>query len=336
MSSYSNSAALFTRQPTGPSLRPHSASSPAKASASSRSQPTVAAFTPRAAISFASCLGVVLRTMVVDGHVPAVVGQSDRDRTADPPAGTGHQCHLLLALDLSHPGPQMQRSPAAILNSCAGALLNGDCSPTAPRHRTVQALPLNRFAPNCPSLPTTHGDTAIGWSKRSVAEIERHGGWISFTRYMEMALYAPGLGYYVAGAAKLGGEGDFVTGAGNFAVVRPDARAPGCRDSSRTPEASVLELGAGSGTLAADAAGRTAQARNCLPERYRILEVSPELVQRQRRLLQQRLPGLADRVEWITSLPPHFTGVVVANEVLDALPVHLLAWQRGRRMSNVA
>jgi SAM-dependent MidA family methyltransferase len=88
----------------------------------------------------------------------------------------------------------------------------------------------------------------------------------------------------------------------------------------------VLELGAGSGALALSLLEEL-QVRNRLPERYRILEVSPELVQRQRRLLMQRLPGLADRVEWITSLPPRFTGVVVANEVLDALPVHLLAWR---------
>jgi len=157
------------------------------------------------------------------------------------------------------------------------------------------------------------------------AEVERHGGWISFTRYMEMALYAPGLGYYVAGAAKLGSEGDFVT-APEISPLFGRTLAGQVADILRHTGGGVLELGAGSGALALTLLEEL-QAGNRLPDRYWILEVSPELAQRQRRLLLLRLPGLAGRVEWITSLPPRFTGVVVANEVLDALPVHLLAWR---------
>jgi len=189
----------------------------------------------------------------------------------------------------------------------------------------VQALPLNRYAAELP-VPS---DDARRHSDRLVeeirAEVERHGGWISFTRYMEMALYAPGLGYYVAGAAKLGSQGDFVT-APEISPLFGRTLADQVADILAHTGGGVLELGAGSGALALSLLEEL-QARNRLPDRYRILEVSPELVQRQRRLLLQRLPGLADRVEWITSLPQRFSGLVVANEVLDALPVHLLAWR---------
>ena len=189
----------------------------------------------------------------------------------------------------------------------------------------MQALPLNRSAPELP-VPS---DDARRHSDRLVeeirAEVERQGGWISFARYMEMALYAPGLGYYVAGAAKLGSQGDFVT-APEISPLFGRTLAGQVADILAHTGGGVLELGAGSGALALSLLEEL-QARNRVPERYRILEVSPELVQRQRGLLMHRLPGLAGRVEWITSLPQRFTGVVVANEVLDALPVHLLAWR---------
>jgi len=143
---------------------------------------------------------------------------------------------------------------------------------------------------------------------------------------MEMALYAPGLGYYVAGAGKLGWAGDFVT-APEISPLFGRTLAGQVADILAQTAGDVLELGAGSGALAL-AVLEELQARNCLPEQYRILEVSPELKLRQRQLFQQSLPRLADRVEWITSLPQRFNGVILANEVLDALPVHLLAWLR--------
>jgi SAM-dependent MidA family methyltransferase len=187
----------------------------------------------------------------------------------------------------------------------------------------VQALPLNRSEPPVPSDDARrHSDRLVDEIR---AEVQGNGGWISFTRYMEMALYAPGLGYYVAGAAKLGAEGDFVT-APEVSPLFGHTLAVQVAEILAHTGGGVLELGAGSGVLALSLLEEL-QARNRLPDRYRILEVSPELVQRQRRLLAQRLPGLVDRVEWIASLPQRFTGVMLANEVLDALPVHLFAWR---------
>ncbi|HWH46977.1 MAG TPA: SAM-dependent methyltransferase [Burkholderiales bacterium] len=170
---------------------------------------------------------------------------------------------------------------------------------------------------------------ACGHSDRLVGKIrtviETHDGWISFARYMEMALYEPALGYYVAGTAKLGAAGDFVTAAEISPLFGSTLAGQVAEIISHTG-GDVLELGAGSGALAVSMLEEL-QALNRLPEWYRILEVSPELRQRQRRLFQQRLPALSDRIEWITSLPQRFSGVVVANEVLDALPVHLLSWR---------
>lgn len=87
----------------------------------------------------------------------------------------------------------------------------------------------------------------------------------------------------------------------------------------------ILELGAGSGALAAEVLGELRNLER-LPRRYFILDVSPQLALRQQRTIEQRLPELATRIEWLTTLPENFTGVVIANEVLDALPVHLIAW----------
>ena len=152
-------------------------------------------------------------------------------------------------------------------------------------------------------------------------EIAGAGGWLSFSEYMRLALYAPGLGYYQAGAAKFGEQGDFVTApqisalfsvclAGQIAEVLVKS---GCR--------TVLELGAGSGLMAADMLLELQRLQE-LPERYLILEPSPDLRERQHHLLRQRVPDLLDRVVWLDSLPEKgFSGVVVANEVLDALPV---------------
>jgi SAM-dependent MidA family methyltransferase len=156
------------------------------------------------------------------------------------------------------------------------------------------------------------------------AHIAAAGGWISFARYMELALYAPGLGYYMAGAHKLGGAGDFVTApeiSPLFGATIADQVAQLLPPSARQ----VLELGAGSGRLAADLL-KAWRATDRLPDRYFILEVSPELAQRQRETLGRELPELLDRVEWIARLPAQFDGVILANEVLDALPVHIVAW----------
>src|SRR5512139_3928130 len=151
-------------------------------------------------------------------------------------------------------------------------------------------------------------------------EIARAGGWIGFARYMQLALYEPGLGYYSAGARKLGPAGDFVT-APEVAPVFSRCLAVQCEEVLRTlGGGDVLELGAGSGVMAAALLEELAQ-RDCLPGRYRILDVSADLRERQRATLEAAVPHLLDRVEWLDQLPEDFTGIVVANEVLDAMPV---------------
>ena len=151
-------------------------------------------------------------------------------------------------------------------------------------------------------------------------EIKTAGGWISFARYMELALYAPGLGYYSAGSRKLGEGGDFVTApemSPLFArcIARQLAQLHG--DGLRT----VLEIGAGSGALAAELLLEM-EARGCLPDGYLILELSADLRERQRETLAQRVPALLHLVQWLSVLPSAFEGVILANELLDATPAH--------------
>jgi SAM-dependent MidA family methyltransferase len=157
------------------------------------------------------------------------------------------------------------------------------------------------------------------------SEIDHAGGWISFARFMELALYAPGLGYYMAGASKLGAEGDFVT-APEVSGLFGRTLAHQIAQVLSSNGGDVLELGAGSGAMAGDVLGEL-HCLDCLPRRYVILEPSPQLMQRQRDSLAQRQPALSARVEWVGDLPQGFAGVIIANEVLDALPVHLIAWR---------
>ncbi|GAB4116930.1 MAG: SAM-dependent methyltransferase [Sideroxydans sp.] len=156
-------------------------------------------------------------------------------------------------------------------------------------------------------------------------DIENQGGWIPFSRFMELALYAPGLGYYTAGAHKFGAAGDFIT-APELSSLFGRTLAGQLIEVMQGSAPHILELGAGSGKLALDILGELA-ARNALPESYSILEVSADLRERQRALISENLPHLAGRVRWLDTLPEHFSGAVFGNEVLDALPVHLLYWR---------
>jgi SAM-dependent MidA family methyltransferase len=163
-------------------------------------------------------------------------------------------------------------------------------------------------------------------------EIARAGGWISFERYMDLALYAPGLGYYSAGAHKLGEGGDFTT-APEISALFGACVAQQCAEVLRAlGGGTVMEIGAGTGRLAVDVLTRL-DALECLPERYVILEVSADLRERQRRLIEEKLPRLAARVTWIdapgaiSSGGGGFDGVILANEVLDALPVARFRWR---------
>lgn len=163
-------------------------------------------------------------------------------------------------------------------------------------------------------------------SERLVAvmreEIAAAGGWISFARYMERALYAPGLGYYSAGAEKLGAVGDFVT-APEISPLFGRTLARQAAEIVAATGGSILELGAGSGRLAADLL-LALEARGALPEHYAILEVSADLQGRQREHIADAAPHLLPRVAWLSELPTRWRGLVLANEVLDALPVHLV------------
>ena len=156
-------------------------------------------------------------------------------------------------------------------------------------------------------------------------DIAAHGGWISFARYMELALYAPGLGYYAAGAHKFGEAGDFIT-APELSPLFGRTLARQVAEIMAHSAPHILELGAGSGKLAADMLAELEQLGS-LPDSYAILEVSADLRARQQALMQERLPHLLDRVQWLDTLPERFSGAIVANEVLDALPVHLVHWR---------
>ncbi|HZH44491.1 MAG TPA: SAM-dependent methyltransferase [Lysobacter sp.] len=174
-------------------------------------------------------------------------------------------------------------------------------------------------------LPTPDPD-ALAHSERLAALIRQQirdaGGAIPFSRFMELALYAPGLGYYSAGATKFGADGDFVTApelGPVFAACVAEALAPVLQQLGS--RARVLELGGGSGAFAEVALKRLMEL-DALPDRYAILEPSATLRLRQKERLQQRLsPPLFDLVEWVDGpFPDDWHGVLFANEVIDALP----------------
>lgn len=169
-------------------------------------------------------------------------------------------------------------------------------------------------------------DDAVRHSERLIDsiknEIEKNEGLISFQRYMELALYAPGLGYYAAGSAKLGEEGDFVTApeiSSLFSHALAKAILPVLKLDS---EQVILEVGAGRGRMAADIL-LFLKKENQLPKEYWILELSADLRERQQQTIESLAPDLIDKVKWLDELPESFSGIVLANELLDAMPVQL-------------
>ena len=180
--------------------------------------------------------------------------------------------------------------------------------------------------PSADAAAASHALTQI-----IVAEIKATGGWMSFARYMELALYAPGLGYYAGGARKFGDfsdGGDFMTAPEltplfGQAVARQVAQILQQVPAGEHPM--VIEVGGGSGRLAADLL-LALDALDAAPERYLILEVSGELRARQATTVAEFAPALAARVEWLEKLPEAFSGCLIANEVLDAMPTHILRW----------
>lgn len=161
-------------------------------------------------------------------------------------------------------------------------------------------------------------------------------GSIPFWQFMQLALYAPGLGYYSAGATKFGEAGDFVTAPEMgplFAACVADALSPVLRELG--PQAQVLEIGGGSGAFAETCLSKLLAA-DALPERYLILEPSADLRERQRERLQATLPPLLlELVEWLDAPPDEaWDGVVFANEVIDALPTPRFAILDGEVMEE--
>lgn len=164
-------------------------------------------------------------------------------------------------------------------------------------------------------------------------EIRSQGGSIPFWRYMEMALYAPGLGYYTAGLRKFGPDGDFTTAPELSSLFSRCLARQVAEVLQDLDGGDVLEFGAGSGVMAADILLEL-ERLGSLPGHYSIIELSPVLQQRQRETLQQRAGHLLQRVSWLNRLPEAgFCGVMLANELLDAMPVDRFRWQGGEVQS---
>ncbi|MFO8155694.1 MAG: class I SAM-dependent methyltransferase [Pseudomonadota bacterium] len=175
-----------------------------------------------------------------------------------------------------------------------------------------------------PELPRPDDDAlalSAALVDRIAGAIEAAGGALPFHDYMRRVLYEPGLGYYSAGSHKFGAAGDFITAP----EVSPWFGRCLAREAAPVLRAldggDVLEPGAGSGRMAVAVLAEL-ERLDALPEHYRILEVSADLRERQREILTAECPHLLERVVWEEALPEGLRGVVLANEVLDALPVH--------------
>jgi len=158
-----------------------------------------------------------------------------------------------------------------------------------------------------------------------VEKIQAAGGKITFADYMQACLYQPGLGYYSAGLSKFGAAGDFVT-APEISPLFSQAFARHIADVLTQSGGDCLEFGAGSGKMAGDILLQLAQWQ-CLPVHYYIIEASADLRVRQQQYLSEKLGALFDKVVWLEQLPASFTGVILTNEVCDAMPVHSLVFE---------
>lgn len=172
-------------------------------------------------------------------------------------------------------------------------------------------------------LPEPDGDARAHGAQVEAAirgRIEAAGGQLPFDQFMDLALYGPGFGYYVAGSRKLGAAGDFVTAPEISPLFGACLARPCAQVLQALSGGDILEFGAGSGALAVSLLEALAEL-GCVPERYLILEPSPDLQARQRELLGGLAPDLARRIQWLDRLPRGWRGVALANEVLDAMPV---------------
>jgi SAM-dependent MidA family methyltransferase len=176
------------------------------------------------------------------------------------------------------------------------------------------------------SLPDPPADAlqaSLALQSRIRQAISADYGWISFSRYMDLSLYTPGLGYYAGGAVKLGKDGDFTT-APEISALFGATLARFASDLFGGAPLNILEFGAGTGKLAGDLLSAAADSGAKIAS-YQIVEVSSEL-----RARQQRALANYPQIEWLDAPPAAFTGLVIANEVLDAMPVPLLLRRDGR------
>ena len=181
------------------------------------------------------------------------------------------------------------------------------------------------------SLETEHSQLL---KDKIATQITSEGGWMPFSRYMEMALYEPGMGYYSAGAHKLGAGGDFTTapelsplfGAAICSTLLPILE--GLKEKGLP--AQILEFGAGTGKLATSILTRLSDLGFYL-DRYDIIEISPDLAQRQKESITNVVSdlGLSTQCDWLSELPKDFKGIILANEVIDAIPCDAIIFQNG-------
>lgn len=185
------------------------------------------------------------------------------------------------------------------------------------------------------SLPEPSADalaTSHALSQRIAADIAAADGWISFAHFMQEALYAPGLGYYAAGSRKFGADGDFVT-APELTPLFAQTLARQLAELLPQTAGNIMEFGAGTGRLAADLL-LALDALGCAPAQYFIVDLSPDLIERQRDTLARLAPALLPRVQWLAALPETFDGIMLGNEVLDAMPCELVVRRQDGRLQQ--
>jgi len=171
-----------------------------------------------------------------------------------------------------------------------------------------------------------HSDQLLALIKQKIVDA---GGKISFAEYMHYCLYWPGLGYYSAGSYKIGEKGDFTT-APEISSLFSRTLVQHIQDVfKQITQRELLEFGAGSGKMAIDILTEL-ESKQSLPDTYYIVEASADLRLRQEESIRLNIPHLKDRVIWLDTLPKHFSGVILANEVCDAMPVHCLRFTKDK------
>ena len=161
-------------------------------------------------------------------------------------------------------------------------------------------------------------------------EIKKHRNWIPFSRFMELVLYAPQYGYYTGGSHKIGNDGDFIT-APTLTPLFARTLARQLQELLPQTAGNIYEFGAGTGQLAADLLNNLSDGIN----RYYIIEVSPELAARQKDLIQTLAPQAAQKIVHLSALPETFDGIIIGNEVLDAMPVEIIRKDEGGSFEHV-